>query len=74
MTSSQATVEVFLIAFRALPKKEQDAVLAGIIQDESLREDLLDIAVLEQRRNEPSSDFKEFLAEYESRAQRLNKK
>jgi hypothetical protein len=65
MTQSQATAEVFLTAFRALPKQEQGAVLAGIVQDENLREDLLDLGVFEQRREEPSQNFEEFLAENE---------
>jgi hypothetical protein len=49
MTQVQATAVVFLTAFRALPKEEQEAVLAGIVEDENLREDLLDLAVFEQR-------------------------
>ncbi len=63
MTQSHATAEVFLTAFRALPKEEQSVVLAGIVEDEMLRQDLLDLAVLEQRRNEPSQNFEEFLTE-----------
>lgn len=63
MTQSQATADVFLTAFRALPKQEQGAVLAGIVQDESFREDLLDLGVFEQRRDESSQNFEEFLTE-----------
>ena len=63
MTTSQATAEVFATAFRALPKKERQAVLALITEDEELREDLLDLTVIAQRRNEPSRPFREFLAE-----------
>jgi hypothetical protein len=63
MTASQATAEVFMTALRALPKKERQAVLARITDDDELREDLLDLAVLAQRRNEPSRPFREFLAE-----------
>jgi hypothetical protein len=63
MTTSQATAEVFLTAFRALPKKEQQTVLALITEDKELREDLLDMAVLTQRQNEPSRPFREFIAE-----------
>ncbi len=63
MTTSQATAEVFATAFRALPKKERQAVLALIADDEELRNDLLDLAVLSQRQKEPSRTFREFLAE-----------
>jgi hypothetical protein len=63
MTTSQATAEVFATAFRALPKKERQAVLALIADDEEVREDILDLAVLAQRRDEPSRPFRDFLAE-----------
>ena len=63
MTASQATAEVFVTALRALPKNERQAVLALITDDEKLREDILDLAVFSQRRDEPSRPFREFLAE-----------
>ena len=63
MTVSQATAEVFVTALRALPKKDRQAVLALITDDEELREDLLDLTVFAQRRDEPSRPFREFLAE-----------
>jgi len=63
MTTSQATAEVFFTALRALPKKERQAVLVLIADDQELREDLLDLATFARRRNEPSRPFSEFLAE-----------
>ncbi|MFH1732267.1 MAG: hypothetical protein ABIF82_11545 [Planctomycetota bacterium] len=63
MTSSQATAEIFLTALRALPKKEREAVLSGIAEDDELREDLLDLALLAERRDEPSRPFREYVAE-----------
>jgi hypothetical protein len=63
MTTSQATAEVFVTAFRALPKKQQQEVLALITDDKELREDLLDLAVFAERRDEPSRPFRDFLAE-----------
>jgi len=62
MTSLQATAEVFLTALRALPKKERQAVLARIAEDDELREDLLDLALLAERRHQPSGAFREYLA------------
>ena len=50
MTVSQATAEVFLIALRALPAEERQAVLAHIAEDEEWQEDLKDLAVFSQRR------------------------
>ena len=63
MTVSQATAEAFLIALRALPAEERQAVLAHIAEDEEWQEDLKDLAVFSQRRNEPSRPFREFLEE-----------
>ena len=66
MTVSQATAEVFLTALRALPEEERQAVLARIVEDEQWQEDLKDLAVLSQRRNESSRQFREFLEEHGS--------
>jgi hypothetical protein len=63
MTRTQATAEVFLTAFRALPKRHREAVLLGIAEDERLREDLMDLATIAKRRREPSRPFREYLAE-----------
>ena len=63
MTSTEATAEVFLMALRALPKKQRDAVLARIADDEDLREDLLDIALIAQGHDESSRLFRQYLAE-----------
>ena len=63
MSTSPATAEAVFTAFQALPKEEQQAVLVLIADDDELREDLLDLAVFAQRRNEPSRPFSEFLAE-----------
>lgn len=63
MSGPQATAEIFLIALKALSKKQQNAVLAGIAQDENLREDLFDLTLIAKRRNEPSRSFRQYLAE-----------
>ena len=60
MTGPRATAEVFLTALRALPKKQRDAVLAGIADDAKLREDVLDLAVIADRRGEPSRPFQDY--------------
>ncbi len=66
MTVPQATAEVFLTALRALPEEERQAVLAHIVEDEEWQEDLQDLAVFSQRRNEPSRPFRESLQEHGS--------
>jgi hypothetical protein len=63
MTASRATAEVFVTALRALPQKQRDEVLARIASDPDLREDLLDRALLLERRREPSRPLRDYLAE-----------
>ena len=63
MTHTDATAEVFWTAFRVLPRKEQQAVLQRLLKEESLRQDLIDLAVIENRRREPSRPLREYLAE-----------
>jgi len=63
MTTSQATAEVFMTALRALSRKEREAVLARIANEPDLREDLLDLALVAQRRGEPSRPLKKYIAE-----------
>ena len=60
---SKATAEVFVTAFRALPKLERDAVLVRIACDRSLRQDLLDLATIAKRQREGSRSFREYLDE-----------
>lgn len=38
-------------AFRRLPPKDRLAVIEKLLQDRSVREDLLDVATIEQRRD-----------------------
>lgn len=54
MTGSEATAEVFWTAFRALPRKDRDAVIARLAQDKRLRRDLIDIAIASERLNDPA--------------------
>jgi len=63
MTAPEATANVFLTALRALPKKDREAVLAEIANDEDLREDLFDLALIAERRKEPSRPFRRYLSE-----------
>jgi len=60
---ASATAQVFLTALRALPPKERAGVIAGIAEQDDLRKDLLDLAVIAERRNEPSRPLREYLAE-----------
>lgn len=63
MTITEATAEVFWTAFRALSKKERQAVVEKLLKDREFMEDLIDIVILEQRKDEPSRPLDEYLAE-----------
>ena len=62
MTTIEATSEVFLTAFRALPKKAREAVVEKMLSDKEILEDLIDSVIIEQRRKEPSRNLDEYLA------------
>ena len=61
MKAQGATAEVFLTAFRTLPRKEQDIFLSEVMKDKKLREDLIDIAIAEGRARDKSRSFRDFL-------------
>lgn len=48
MRAGQATAEVFFTAFKALKSEEKDVFLEKVINDPELREDLIDIALIER--------------------------
>jgi hypothetical protein len=60
MTATEATAEVFWTAFRSLSKKEREAVVERLLRDRDFMEDLIDIVILEQRKNEPSRSLDEY--------------
>lgn len=61
MTPRDATAEVFWTAFRALSKKEREAVVQRLLRDREFMHDLIDIVILEQRESEPSRPLDEYL-------------
>lgn len=63
MATKAVTAEAFWMAFQALPSSEQRVVLERLLQDGDFREDLLDIALIERRRDEPPRPLREYLAE-----------
>ena len=67
MTQTEATAEVFWTALKALPRKEQQAVLRRVIRDEKLRRDLMDLALIENRRTEPARPLREYLKQSRKR-------
>jgi hypothetical protein len=70
MTTEQATAEVFLTAFKALPRREQEDILGRIARDRRLRrvlEDISDRLAIEEERGEPSRPLRDYIAERERR-------
>lgn len=66
MKTKGATAEIFLTAFKTLPKKEQNVFLAEMLKDRRLREDLIDIAIAESRVKSKGRRFRNFLKEHEN--------
>ncbi|OGO31112.1 MAG: hypothetical protein A2Z16_15660 [Chloroflexi bacterium RBG_16_54_18] len=63
MTEAEATAEVFWTAFKVLSRAEQQAILRRIIRDQNLRRDLIDLALIEERRDEPARPLRDYLNE-----------
>lgn len=61
MTKTEATSEVFWTAFRSLSKRARVAVIEKMLRDKDFREDLIDIVTIEQRLNEGSVPFEDYL-------------
>ncbi len=58
----EATAEVYWTAFRALPKKDRQAVLARFVREREFREDIVDLVLLEERKGEPVRALASYLA------------
>ena len=63
MKAVESRAEVYLIALQSLSKAERKAVITRLLEDPELREDILDLALIRQRQEEPSRPFREYLAE-----------
>jgi len=63
MKAVESRAEVYLMALQSLSKAEKEAVIARLFEDTKLREDILDLALIQQRQGEPSRPFRDYLAE-----------
>lgn len=68
MKAVQSRAEVYLMALQSLSKAERNAVIARLLEDTELREDILDLALIQQRQEEPSRPFRAYLTERNKRA------
>lgn len=71
MKAVESRAEVYLMALQSLPKAEREAVIARLLEDAKLREDILDLGLIQQRQGEPTRPFGEYLAE---RGKRVRKR
>jgi len=62
MKTVESRAEVYLMALQSLSEAEREAVISRLLEDPQLREDILDLAVIQQRRGEPSRPFRDYLA------------
>lgn len=67
MTIAQATLEIFWTAFRSLSKKNKEVVVARLLKDKEFKDDLMDVALIEQRRKESSRPLEEYLTDRKKR-------
>jgi len=63
MKEVESRAAIYLLALQSLPKAEREAVIACLLEDTKLREDILDLALIQQRQGEPSRPFREYLVE-----------
>jgi len=63
--TAQSRAEIYLMALESLSKAEKKAVITRLLEDESLREDILDTALIQQRQGKSSRPFSEYLVERE---------
>jgi hypothetical protein len=63
MSTAEATAEVFVTAFKSLKPREREAVLARMLNDDELSEDIADTLALEARRHQPRQSFRQALKE-----------
>ncbi len=63
MNVTEAKAEVFWLAFKSMPKKDQNTIVERLLMDEDFRKDLIDISIIEQRRTEASRPLTDYLAE-----------
>ncbi len=72
MTVQQATAEVFLTAFKALSRQEQEVILSRVAEDRKLRrllEDITDRLAIKEERGKPSRPLREYIKDRERKEQ-----
>ena len=63
MKVAESRAEVYIMALQSLSREEKKAVVARLLEDESLRQDILDLALIRERQEETARPFREYVAE-----------
>jgi hypothetical protein len=71
MRAVESRDEDYLMALQSLSRAEREAVIARLLEDPELREDILDLALIRQRSGEPTRPFREYLAERGKRSHKV---
>ena len=67
MKTAESKAEIYLMALQSLSKAEKKMVISRFLEDDRLREDILDLALIRQRQGESNHSFGEYLAEKKKR-------
>ncbi len=67
MKAAQSRAEIYLMALESLSKMEKRAVITRLLEDDSVRGDILDLALIHKRQGESSRPFRDYLAEGKKR-------
>ena len=62
MSNQEAVSRIFWMAFKTMPKTQQNVFISMLCQDNETRQDLMDLALIESRRHEKARPFSEYLA------------
>lgn len=65
--SLRETADSVYATFRRLKPTEREAVIEHLLHDREFREDLLDVATVEQRRHEPGRPLRDYLADLKTK-------
>lgn len=68
VSPTETTTEIFVTAFKALKRKQREAVLQKLVEDVEVADDLADTLALEARRRQPHTPLRDVLKDLRIRA------
>ncbi len=67
MSKTEAISEVFITAFKSLPRHEKETILQKMLKDLNIREDIMDIIIAVRRQKEKSISYEKVRDELRSK-------